>query len=158
MLNNSISTSQTLTYIYLNLVIYCIPLIFFYLHLGDNLTGLHTLPKNNKKLFILKVASVLFISNLAGLPMLPGFFVKLNLFILLLSSTNLVISSLFVVLNFIIFFFYIKAYRKLAYTKCKLSRVGTLNKNKLVLFIVLYIVAFPLIYPYLAIAVQTVFI
>lgn len=158
MLSSFISVNQTLTYIYLNMVIYCIPLIFFYLYLDNSETSLVILSKNNKKLFLVKLALLLFIVNLAGLPPLPGFFIKLNLFLILSNCTNLIVSLMFVVLNFVIFFFYVKSYKRLVYSKNKLNKLNTPLKNRLILLVLLYVVFFPLMYPYMMIWVYTIFI
>jgi NADH:ubiquinone oxidoreductase subunit 2 (subunit N) len=102
-------------YLYLNIVVYIIPLIMFYLLISESQLTLQSLHTPNKSNYLTKMAVLFFLINLAGLPPLPGFFIKLNLFLIFLNYTNIISAIFFVVLNFIVFFFYIKSYRNLKY-------------------------------------------
>jgi NADH:ubiquinone oxidoreductase subunit 2 (subunit N) len=145
-------------YLYLNIVVYIIPLIMFYLLISESQLTLQSLHTPNKSNYLTKMAVLFFLINLAGLPPLPGFFIKLNLFLIFLNYTNIISAIFFVVLNFIVFFFYIKSYRNLKYVLVNITYLPTYNQTILLLGIIAYICFFLLAAPYFYIHIYKLFI
>lgn len=144
----------TLYYIYLNIIIYLIPLVLFYFSLSESTNSLSGLTKLANKDILQKVTILFFILNLAGIPPLPGFFIKLNIFLIISKKINISMVLLFTVINFIIFFFYIKNYRKLVPNKNKLSVTKVTNY---ILPLITYFVFYPLLAPYILINLLPIF-
>jgi len=60
---------------------------------------------------IIGLFNVLFFLNLAGVPPLPGFFIKLNLLFNFIECINIYLILIVLVANFTIFYFYVQFYK-----------------------------------------------
>jgi len=64
--------------------------------------------------FFTKLSTILFFFNLIGVPLTPGFFVKVNIFsLLILNNVNISAVVGYVLINFIFFYFYIRSIFKI---------------------------------------------
>lgn len=105
-------------YTYLIIIyLYILPTLFTFLIINDlrlkKLNNINHLSGNFfKNLFFL-----IFLLNLAGLPPLPGFFLKLYLLNLFLKKINLITIVFLIVINFVAFYLYIRNYKNLTFIK-----------------------------------------
>lgn len=82
---------------------------------------------NNNQILTLTLFNLLFLLNLAGIPPLPGFFIKINLLVNIINYINIYLTIIIIFANFTIFYFYIKFYKTL-YSYSKLKNIN-ISKN-----------------------------
>ena len=69
---------------------------------------------------ITKLSITILFLNLAGVPPLPGFFIKFYLLLFFLKKSNFIINIILVTVNFTIFYLYIQFYKYIqVYTKAR---------------------------------------
>jgi NADH:ubiquinone oxidoreductase subunit 2 (subunit N) len=91
---------------------------------------LKNIDNSNNEYVAAKLFTVLFFLNLAGIPPLPGFFIKLNLLLFLINYINIYTAIIIILFNFTIFYFYIQFYKNtIVYTRNKTQnlRINIIN-------------------------------
>lgn len=75
--------------------------------------SLKYLNSNTQSNILFPLTLVLFFLNLAGIPPLPGFFIKLNLLTFIINQANIVTITILVIVNFTVFYLYIQFYKNI---------------------------------------------
>jgi NADH:ubiquinone oxidoreductase subunit 2 (subunit N) len=89
--------------------------------------------------------NIIFFLNLAGLPPLPGFFIKLNLLLYILSNFNLLLIIILIIINFTIFYFYIQFYKTIKnYGKIKFININRRSTTLVVFSLTVVLLCYPL--------------
>lgn len=100
---------------------------------------------NNNQHSIFSWFILLFFLNLAGVPPLPGFFIKLNLLIPMLGHINIFLITILIVINFTIFYLYIQLYKNIQnYGKVKYCNIPSWIVYGVLISLCLNIFAYPL--------------
>lgn len=106
------------TIIYNYILLSAVGFFVFILLQNQSLKNLGSTSSNN---FSVIIFCTIFFLNLAGLPPLPGFFIKLNFLLLILTNIKIINIIILILVNFTIFYFYIQFY-KYVYTYGKAKK------------------------------------
>lgn len=135
MSSNLLLTNYT---IYVIILLYLIPTTIFFLIMDDDsISSLSNLSRYSGKT-ITKTVVILFFLNLAGLPPLPGFFLKLNLFVFFFKKCNLWVSLILVLFNYTSFYLYVSSLKSTFSGKKTRNSVNFSEKKVKLCFIFLY--------------------
>jgi NADH:ubiquinone oxidoreductase subunit 2 (subunit N) len=99
--------------------------VSFLIFNGLQLVNLNNSTTNSNISLIIIIFNILFFLNLAGVPPLPGFFIKLTFLINLIKYINIYLIIILIIINFTIFYFYIQFYKTIQ----NYSKIRKINLN-----------------------------
>ena len=106
--------------------------------------NLNNSSSNNKEHFFIILFNLIFFLNLAGVPPLPGFFIKINFLFNILNYINIYLLFIILIINFTIYYFYIQFYKFI----WNYSKIKNININsKIILPTIIILCLFINFYP-----------
>lgn len=140
--NSSLVLSQYTSIILLISNYVFITTVSFLIFNGLQLLNLNNSTSNSNTSLIIIVFNILFFLNLAGVPPLPGFFIKITFLLNLIKYINIYLIIILIIINFTIFYFYIQFYKSIQnYSKIRMINLDA-NLVKLCLLAVFILINF----------------
>lgn len=112
---------------------------------GLKVLNLNATTSNNNGHLIYVLFSLFFFLNLAGIPPLPGFFIKINFLLNLVKYINLYLVIILIITNFTIFYFYIQFYKTVSnYSKIRVTNIDYTQSIPTLIVLVVMVNFYPL--------------
>lgn len=120
-------------------------ILSFIIFNGFKVLNLSSTTSNNHGHVVYALFSLLFFLNLAGIPPLPGFFIKINFLLNLIKYINIYLVIILIITNFTIFYFYIQFYKTITnYSKVRLVNITRTQALPTLLFLAIVVNFYPL--------------